>query len=248
MHTDDHILETFLASNKPLAAIASDLSITLIALVHWMDKNVDLLAVAKRAMETHIAFLALKAEAAALVDLTSVSSSTTNEERKRKSASQLLRHSAKRLLTAVGASSSFSPQGGEKCLSAAKAMRGSSTPDQTGLTTSVPSSPPSPRPSGEKSLSTAGAKGMRGTPNAELSSTNPERKLRAPCASASPADLLNQLASASLPNAECPMPLAASFSDHEIDVLMATLANHFNIDLATLAEPAADTASLSRNE
>lgn len=44
------------------------------------------------------------------------------------------------------------------------------------------------------------------------------------------------------------MPNAASFSDHEIDVLMATLASHFNIDLATLAEPAADTASLSHNE
>jgi hypothetical protein len=102
MHSDDHILETFLASNKPLATIATDLSLTLVAMVRWMDKNVDLLAVAKRAMETHIAFLALKAEAAALIDLTNVSSSTTNEERKRKSASQLLRHSAKRVLS-VGA-------------------------------------------------------------------------------------------------------------------------------------------------
>jgi hypothetical protein len=100
MHSDDHILKTFLASNKPLANIAADLSLTLVALVRWMDRNVDLLAVAKRAMETHIAFLALKAEAAALVDLTNVSSSTTNEERKRKSASQLLRHSAKRVLSA----------------------------------------------------------------------------------------------------------------------------------------------------
>lgn len=43
------------------------------------------------------------------------------------------------------------------------------------------------------------------------------------------------------------MPNALSFSDHEIDVLMATLANHFNIDLATLAEPA-DAAPLSRIE
>ncbi len=288
MHTDDHILETFLASNKPLAAIASDLSITLIALVHWMDKNVDLLAVAKRAMETHIAFLALKAEAAALVDLTNVSSTTTNEERKRKSASQLLRHSAKRMLTAVGASSSFSPQGGEKCLSAAKAMRGSSNAElsstnptrergapcastspacvltsldvapriSSSLDASMPpasmpssSSPPSPRPSAEKSLSTAGAKGMRGSPKIELSSTNPTRQLRAPCASTSPADLLNQLASSNIPSANAASsPLAASFSEHEIDVLMATLANHFNIDLATLADepekqPHAMTAS-----
>ncbi len=203
MHTDDHILETFLAANKPLAAIAADLSMTLIALVRWMDTNVDLLAAAKRAMETHIAFLSLKAEAAALVDLTNVSSTTTNEERKRKSASQLLRHSAKRLLSAVGV-----------------------PPSPPGV------SPPSPRVSGEKSLRTEGAKGMRGVP---ISPSTTASSLDAPMPSA-----LMPCASmpSSRPNAESPMPNAAPFSDHEIDVLMTTLARHFDIDLtADSAQP-----------
>ncbi len=131
MHTDDQILQSFVAAKGPLPTIALDLGMTFIALVQWIDRNADLLAVAKRAMETHIAFLALRAEAAALIDLTQVSTSTTNEERKRKSASQLLRHSAKRLLTAVGAPplprgvSPPSPRSsGEKSPSEAKGMRG----------------------------------------------------------------------------------------------------------------------------
>lgn len=206
MHTDDHILETFLAANKPLAAIAADLSMTLIALVRWMDTNVDILSAAKRAMETHIAFLSLKAEAAALVDLTNVSSTTTNEERKRKSASQLLRHSAKRLLSAVGV-----------------------PPSPPGV------SPPSPRVSGEKSLSTEGAKGMRGVPISPSTTT-----------SSLDASMPRASMPSSRPNAESPMPNAATFSDHEIDVLMTTLARHFDIDLtADEAQPEPSAAALS---
>ncbi len=120
MHTDDHILETLLAASRPLAAVAAELRMSFIALVRWMDANADLLAAAKRALESHIKLLALRAEAVALVDLTNVSSSTPNEERKRKSASQLLRHSAKRLLAP-------SPRnGGEKYPSdeGARGMRG----------------------------------------------------------------------------------------------------------------------------
>ncbi len=120
MHTDDHILETLLAASRPLAAVAAELRMSFIALVRWMDSNADLLASAKRALESHIKLLALRAEAVALVDLTNVSSSTPNEERKRKSASQLLRHSAKRLLAP-------SPRnGGEKYPSdeGARGMRG----------------------------------------------------------------------------------------------------------------------------
>ena len=228
MHSDDHILEHFLAGKHPLPALAAHLGMTLIALIQWVDRNADLLATAKRAMEAHLAFLALKAEAAALIDLTSVSSSTTNEERKRKSSSQLLRHSAKRLLTAVGSSSSFSPQVGEKVPSTegARGMRGSPSAHSTNPTrerdtppasaSSPPlinqlASPPSPRLRGEKVPSTEGARGMRG-------------------------DESFPLLAPSLPNAECPMPNAtsSSFSDHEVDAMMAALAMHFNIDVKSL--------------
>ena len=301
MHSDDHILEHFLAGKHPLPALATHLGVTLIALVQWVDRNADLLATARRAMEAHIAFLALKAEAAALIDLTSVSSSTTNEERKRKSSSQLLRHSAKRLLTAVGSSSSFSPQVGEKVPSTerARGMRGSPSAHSTNSTrergapsasaSSPPlinqlASPPSPRSNGEKVPSTEGARGMRGSPSAH--STNPTRERDTPPASASSPPLINQLASPpsprlrgekvpstegargmrgdesfpllapSLPNAESrmpnacldapmhssstnaepptPNPASSSFSDHEVDAMMAALAMHFNIDVKSL--------------
>ncbi len=99
MNTDDTILATLIAADKPLASLATSLGMTLIALVQWMDRNADLLGMAKRAMETHVGFLTLHAEAAAIADLSAVSASTPNEERKRKSSSQLLRHVAKRLLT-----------------------------------------------------------------------------------------------------------------------------------------------------
>lgn len=97
MHTDDHILEAFIAARHPLPAIAAELGMTLVALVRWVDRNTDLLAMARRAIETQLAFLALHAEAVALADLTSVTHSTNDDERKRKGASQLLRHTAKRL-------------------------------------------------------------------------------------------------------------------------------------------------------
>ncbi len=99
MNTDDNILATLIAADKPLASLATSLGMTLIALVQWMDRNADLLGMAKRAMESHVGFLTLHAEAAAIADLSAVSASTPNEERKRKSSSQLLRHVAKRLLT-----------------------------------------------------------------------------------------------------------------------------------------------------
>lgn len=97
MNTDDHILATFLADNQPLDAVAAKLGMTLIALVRWLDRNADLLAAATRAMETRLKFLSLRAEAVAVDDLSAVSRATRDEERKRKSASQLLRHVAKRL-------------------------------------------------------------------------------------------------------------------------------------------------------
>jgi hypothetical protein len=125
MHTDDHILETLVAAKGPLPAIAAELRMSFIALIRWMDAHADLIATAKRAIESHIKLLSLRAEAVALIDLTNVSTSTPNEERKRKSATQLLRHTAKRLLSSL---SPPSPRhSGEKCLSEAKAMRGSST-------------------------------------------------------------------------------------------------------------------------
>ena len=162
-------------------------------------------------METHIAFLALRAEAAALVDLTKVSTSTTNEERKRKSASQLLRHSAKRLLTAVGA-----PH------------------------TSRNASPPSPRQVGGGEMSPSAAKGMRGGASSlAIAAALPNAECPMPNA-------------APFPNAECPMPIAPSqpnalsFSDREIDVLMVTLARHFNIDITSDgAEPEPNTMASS---
>jgi len=99
MHTDDHILEALVAAKGPLPAVAAELKMSFIALIRWMDAHADLIAAARRGLKRHIKMLSLRAEAAALVDLTSVSSTTTHEERKRKSASQLLRHASKRLLT-----------------------------------------------------------------------------------------------------------------------------------------------------
>lgn len=186
MHTDDHILEALVTAKGPLPAIAAELRMSFIALIRWMDAHADLIATARRALKRHVKLLTLRAEAAALIDLTSVSSTTTHEERKRKSASQLLRHAAKRLLSCVGA--------------------------------------PSPRHGGEKYPSRVAARGMRGSSpapsaNESCSLTNPERKLTAPCASTSPADLLHQLAASgftptpstpSSPNAQGRMPNAAS--------------------------------------
>lgn len=100
MHTDDHILKSLAASKVPLPAIAEDLRMSFTALVKWMDDHADLVAVAKRAIESHIELLTLGSEAAALVDLIQISATTPDEERKRKCASQLLRHTAKRLLPA----------------------------------------------------------------------------------------------------------------------------------------------------
>jgi len=202
MHSDDHILEHFLAAKHPLPALAAHLGMTLIALIQWVDRNADLLATAKRAMEAHLAFLALKAEAAALIELTSVSSSTTNEERKRKSSSQLLRHSAKRLLTNPtrerGAPCASATPFAPPLASTQRARSVSDGPSAHSLTNLAGSldcsdSPASPRSGGEKVASTEGARGMRGTPSAPL--TNPTRERGAPCASASSPPLLNQLAS-----------------------------------------------------
>jgi len=102
MHTDDHILETLVAAKGPLPSIAAELAMPFIALVKWMDAHADLIAIAKRAIKSHLKLLTLRAEVVALADLTHVSASTADEERKRKSASQLLRHTAKRLLTNPG--------------------------------------------------------------------------------------------------------------------------------------------------
>jgi len=266
MHSDDHILEQFLSNKHPLPALATHLGMTLIALVQWVDRNADLLAVAKRAMETHIAFLSLRAEAAALIDLTSVSSSTTNEERKRKSSSQLLRHSATRLLT------NPTRERGVPCASASPFAPSLSPTQQARPVSDVSSaralvmlagaldqsaSAPSPRQEMYPSEAMAKTSGSSSPlhapslPNAESrmpnacldapmppasmpsSITNPPRERSAPCARRSPADLLHQLASSSLPNATRQMPSASPFSDHEIDVLMATLARHFDIDISS---------------
>ena len=90
MHSDDHILATFL------------ISMPLIALARWLQRHTDLLAAVKDAMETRLKFQSLQAESVAVAKLTAVTSSTFDEERSRKGASQLLRHIAKRLLTNPG--------------------------------------------------------------------------------------------------------------------------------------------------
>ena len=109
MNTDDTILTAFLADNQPLDAVAAKLGMTVVALVRWLDRNAELLAAATRAMETRLKFLALRAESVALDDLSSVSRATRDQERKRKSASQLLRHIAKRFLSPPAPSRASAP-------------------------------------------------------------------------------------------------------------------------------------------
>lgn len=257
MHTDEHILETFIAANRPLPAIAAHLGMTLIALVKWMDANADLLAAAKRALETHIAFLSLHAEAAALIDLTSVSSSTHNEERKRKSASQLLRHTAKRVVaqafqpvatssmgSAPHAATPPSPRRGEKHPSDAKGMRGDASAPSTSaapLPNLVASGvPPVPTSSTDVSAPTSSSSldaSMPSSSSAPSPRSSGEKYPSTEGARGMRGDSIAPSTAESSPN-------AAPFSDHEIDVLMVTLARHFDIDL-TADDPGPEPDSVA---